>query len=147
MAVRVRLAVIPSADEALHDLGTFPFVASYLFFAGGRHSSTVTELFRLIERLEELHIEVQGMISSPHLAATLLFDVSWRWSQYPNRCVEALDLEVVEVPGGSVPFSLEPILVDMEGGALHWNNPPSFTGLPCRSRAARRRECPQEWRR
>ena len=147
MAVRVRLAVIPSADEALHDLGTIPFFALHLFSAGGRHSSTVTELFRLIERLEELHTEVQGMISSPHLSTTLLFGVSRRWSQYLNRCVEALAFEVVEAPGGSVSFSLEPTLVNMEGGGLHWTNPPSLTGRPCRSRAASRRECPQERRR
>ena len=113
MAVWVRLDVIPSADEALRDLVTFPFFALHLFSAGGHHSSTVTKLFRPIERLEELHTEVQGMISSPHLAATLLFDVSRRWSQYLNRCVEALALEVVEAPGGGVPFSLKPILVDM----------------------------------
>ena len=85
MAARIRLAVIPSADEALRDLGTFAFVASHLFSAGGRHSSAVAELFRLVERPEELHTEVQGMISSPHLATTLLFDVLWQWSQYLNR--------------------------------------------------------------
>ena len=38
MATRIRLAVIPSADEALRDLGTFAFVTSYLFSAGARHS-------------------------------------------------------------------------------------------------------------
>ena len=62
MAVRVRLSVIPSADEALRDLGTFAFVASHLFSAGRRHLSAVNKLLRLIERLEELHTEVQGMI-------------------------------------------------------------------------------------
>ena len=56
------------------------------------------------------------MISSPHLATTLLFDVSRRWSQYLNRCVAALASEVEEAPGASVPFSLEPILVYLEGG-------------------------------
>ena len=35
MATRIRLAVIPSADEALCNLGTFAFVASHLFSAGG----------------------------------------------------------------------------------------------------------------
>ena len=35
MATRIRLAVIPSADEALCDLGTFAFVASHLFSTGG----------------------------------------------------------------------------------------------------------------
>ena len=79
MAVRVRLAVIPSVAEALRDLGTFAFVTLHLFSAGRRHLSAVVELLRLIERLEELHTEVKGMISSPHLSTTLLYDV--RWSQ------------------------------------------------------------------
>ena len=65
----------PSADEALRDLGTFAFVTLHLFYAGGRHLSAVAELLRLIDRLEELHTEVQGMISSPHLYTTLLFNV------------------------------------------------------------------------
>ena len=59
---------------------------------------------------------MQEMISSPHLAPTLLFDVSRRWSQYLNRCVVASSSEVVETPGGSVPFSFEPIMVELEGG-------------------------------
>ena len=78
--------------------------------------SAVAEILRLIERLEELHTEVQGVISPPHLATTLLFDVSRRWSQYLNRCVAALASEVVKEPGASVPFYLEPILVELEGG-------------------------------
>ena len=75
--------------------------------------SAVAKILRLIEKLEELHNEVQGMTSSPYLNTTLLFDVSWRWSQYLNRCVAALALELVEAPGGKIPFSLKPILVDM----------------------------------
>ena len=89
-AAWVLLDVIPSADEALCDLATFAFVASHLFSVGGRHSSAVAELLRLIEILEELHTKVQGMISSPHLVTTLLFDVSRRWSLYLNRCVAVL---------------------------------------------------------
>ena len=81
MAARVRLAVIPYADEALRDLGTFAFVALHLFYARGRHLSAVANLPCLIEILEDLHTEVQEMISSPHLSTTLLFDVSRRWSQ------------------------------------------------------------------
>ena len=61
------------------------------------------------------------MISSPHLATELLFDVSQRWSQYLNRCVAALSSEVEEAPGGSDPFSLEPILVDLKG--VHYIGP------------------------
>ena len=73
MAVRVRLAVIPSTDESLRKLVTFAFVPSHLFSVGGRHFSAFVKLLRLIERLEELHTEVQGLISSLHLATTLLF--------------------------------------------------------------------------
>ena len=66
-AARVRLANIPSADEALHDLLIFSFVASHLFSVGRRHLSDVAELLRLIERLENIHTELQGIISPPHL--------------------------------------------------------------------------------
>ena len=79
-AARVRLAAILSAEEALRNFGTFAFVASHLFSTGGRPSSADTEILRIIERLGELHTEVQVMISSPHLATTLLFDVSRQWS-------------------------------------------------------------------
>ena len=103
MAARVGLAVTPSADEALRDLGTF---------AGGSHLSAVAELLCLIERLEELHTKVQGMISYSHLATTFLFDVSLRWSQYHNRCVAASASEVEEAPRNSV----RPIMVELEGG-------------------------------
>ena len=116
MAARVRLVVILAADKALRDLGTFAFVASHLFSTEERHLSTVAKLLRLIERLEELHTEMQGIISSPHRSTTVLFDVLWRWSQYLNRCVAALASEVEEAPGDSVPFSLKPILVELEGG-------------------------------
>ena len=78
---RIRLAVIPSADEALRDLFMFAFVASHLFSAVRRHSSAFAELLRLIERLEELHTKVRGVILSPHLAMTLIYDVLRRCSQ------------------------------------------------------------------
>ena len=77
---RVRLAVILSGDEAIHNLGTLAFVVSQLFSAGRRHSSAFADLTHLIERLEELHTEVQGMISSLHLAMTHFYDVLQRWS-------------------------------------------------------------------
>ena len=62
MSARVRLAVIPSEDDDLRELGTFAFVALHLFSAGGHHLSAVAKLLRLIERLEELHTKVQGVI-------------------------------------------------------------------------------------
>ena len=83
---------------------------------GGWHSSSVAELLRLIERLEELHTKVQGMISPPHLTTTLLFNVSRRWGLYLNRCVAASALESLYAPGCHVSFLIEPILVDLEGG-------------------------------
>ena len=52
MAARDCLEAIPSAEEALCDLGPFAFVASYLFSAGGRQFSAIVEILRLIERLE-----------------------------------------------------------------------------------------------
>ena len=59
---------------------------------------------------------MKGVISFPHLAKTVLYDVSRWWIQYLNRCVDSSALEVVEAPGGSVSFSLKPILIDLEGG-------------------------------
>ena len=106
MSAKVRLAVIPSADKALGDLGTFAFVTLHLFSVGGRHLSDVANFLCLVERFEELQNEVQGMISSPHLATTLLYDVLRLWNQYLNRCVVASSSEVVEAPGSSAPFSI-----------------------------------------
>ena len=116
MDARVRLAVILSADEALRDLGTFAFFVSHLFSACGRHSSSVADLFRLIEMMEKILTEVQGVISYHHLDTTLLFELLRQWRQYLNRCVAASAYEVVEALGASAPFSLEPIMVDLEEG-------------------------------
>ena len=52
-----------------------PLVVLHLFSTAGRYVSAVAELLCLIEILEELHTEVQGMITSPHLATTLLYHV------------------------------------------------------------------------
>ena len=116
MAARAYLTIIPSVDKALHDLGTSTFIALHLFSVDRIHLSAVAEFLCLIERLEELHTKVQGIISSPYLATTLMYNVSRRWIQYLNRYMDASALEVVEAPGDSVPFSLKPILVDLEGG-------------------------------
>ena len=56
------------------------------------------------------------MISSLHLSTTLLFDVSRQWILYLNRCVAALTSESLDAPGFQVPFLLDPIMADMEGG-------------------------------
>ena len=75
MAKRVRLSVIPSAEESLRNLGTFAFVVSHLLSTGGLHLSDFAEILRLILSLEGLHTHVQGMISYPHLVMPLLYDV------------------------------------------------------------------------
>ena len=46
--VKFQMAVIPSADESLRELGTLTFLALHLFSAGRRHSSAGAELLRLI---------------------------------------------------------------------------------------------------
>ena len=78
--------------------------------------SSVAEILRFIKRLEEIHTKVQGRISSPHLATTLIYDVSRRWSHYLNRYVAMLPSNVVEALGVSAPFSLKPIMVELEVG-------------------------------
>ena len=111
----VRLSAIRSAYEALRDLYMFAIFSLHLLSAGGSHSSAIADLLRLIEILEELHTEVQGIISSPHLVTTLLYDVSQQCNLYLNRCVAVLALEALEAPGATVPFTLDPILLEMEG--------------------------------
>ena len=115
-SARVRLSAIPSAEEALFNLGMFPFVVSHLFSEVGQHLSAVTELLCLVERLEELHTKVQGVISSPHLATKFLFGVLRWWSLYLNRCVDAFSSESLDAPGPNVPFSIKTIMVELEGG-------------------------------
>ena len=95
MSVRILLSAIPFAYETLRDIVTFEFFSLHLFSVGGRHSSAVAYLLCLSERLEELHTEVQGMITYPHLATALLYDVSQCWSLYFNMCVSASALEAL----------------------------------------------------
>ena len=51
----------------------------------------------------------------------LLYDVSHQWSIYLNSCVAELASEAIEAPGANIPFSLETILVDLEGGGAMWD--------------------------
>ena len=87
------------------------------------------------------------MISSHNLSTTLLFDVFQRWIHYLNRCVVESASDVVEAPGVITPFYLEPILVDLEGGATstqssryHWTTSlqegGQKAGMPQRATAA-----------
>ena len=66
--------------------------------------------------LEELRIETQVVITSPHVFTTLLYNVSWWWSLYLTSCVATLASEALVAPGSSVPFLIEPTLVDIDGG-------------------------------
>ena len=52
-----------------------------------------------MKSLEELYTEVQGAITSPHLAMKLLYDVSWRRSLYLYKSVAMLDSEALEELG------------------------------------------------
>ena len=113
---RVRLVAIPSADKALRDVVTPVFVAPHLFSVGGRHPSAVVELLRLIENMEEIHTKVQGMISLPHPVTTLLYNMSRLWSLYLYSCVSASASEDLEAPGSNTPFTLEPILLELDSG-------------------------------
>ena len=57
---------------------------------------------------------MQGVNFIPSSSHDTSVDVLRRWIQYLNRCVASSEVE--ESPGGSVPFSLEPILVELERG-------------------------------
>ena len=59
---------------------------------------------------------MQGIISAPHLATALIYGVLRWWSLYLNRCVDVLASEALKEPGANTPFSLEPIMVDLDGG-------------------------------
>ena len=71
----VYIESILSTDEVLSNLGTFTFVALHLFYVGGRNFQAISELLRLIERLEELQTNVQVIITSPRLSMSLLYYV------------------------------------------------------------------------
>ena len=103
-------------DEALCRLVTFDFVALHLFSSGGQQTVEVTNILHFIERLDKLHTEVQVVITSPHLSITLLYDLLRRYRLYLNRCMMASSLELLGVPRKTVHFSLEPVLLYMEGG-------------------------------
>ena len=69
------------------------------------------EILYLVEILEEIHSEVQGMITSPYLSTTLLYKVSRWWSTYLDRFVVELSSEDVVSHRSTVPLFLEPILL------------------------------------
>ena len=72
----VRLAVIPSADEALCFLAAFFFIVLHLFSAeGGGDVAAVADLLRINERLEGIYTKVKGENKPPHLATTMFYDM------------------------------------------------------------------------
>ena len=76
----------------------------------------VMELLCIIERLEDIHTKVHGMIKPLHLATKMLFDMLRRWSLYLNRCVTMSSLEDVGAPRTTVPFYVETIFLELEVG-------------------------------
>ena len=86
-ATRVHLDDITSADEALLNLDIFYFIVLHLLSVGGIHAVSVMDLLHIIERLEDIQTEVQGMITLPNLTMVLLYDISRGWSTYLNICV------------------------------------------------------------
>ena len=67
MDAGVRLDDILPVYKAFQYLGFFAFIALNLLYAVRRHLSDVANIFRLVERLKELHTKNQGTISSPHM--------------------------------------------------------------------------------
>ena len=65
-ATRVCLVAIPSAYEALCNLGTSFFVVSHFFYMGKHHMAAIMQILFLIGRLEEIHTKEHGMITYPH---------------------------------------------------------------------------------
>ena len=73
----------------------FTFVALHILFYVGRKLSAIADLLSLVERLEEIHTKVQGIISFPCLTTTLLYDVSQQWILHLNLCADASVLETL----------------------------------------------------
>ena len=59
---------------------------------------------------------MEGIITSPHLSTTLLYDLSQWWSLYLNMCVAASTVKALEAPEARVPFTLDPIFLGLQGG-------------------------------
>ena len=87
--------------------------------------SAVMEILHLVEGVEELRTEVQGIITSPCLATTLMYDVLSQWSLYLNRCVDLSVLESLETRGEWSPSIWSPSSSNWRVGAtsapfFHW---------------------------
>ena len=60
-----------------------------------------------------MQTKVQEMLTYPQLDTTLVLDVSRLWRLYLNICMAASSSEVMGDTGTMVPFSLEPIPLDL----------------------------------
>ena len=105
-------------------MGIFAFIVFHLFTEEGRHAASSTELVRIIKNLEDLHMEVQGVLMSPHLETMIIFGVSHWFLHYLNWYVVAMALEYLAAPNYAVPFSLDPVLQEMEVGRYFDPTPP-----------------------
>ena len=78
---------------------------------------------------------MQVIISPPHLVMALIFDVLRQWSLYLNRCMTASAFESLDDPRCQVPFLLDPILYELEGGRyvglIRQADPPNGSQIPC----------------
>ena len=66
-----------------------------------------------MERVEETKLGGMGIFISPLLANTLFFDIGHLFNQFLNQCVVASTSENTFFPIAAVPFSLDPILVEL----------------------------------
>ena len=80
--------------------------------------------------MEEIHTKVQEIISSPHLAMKIIYNVSRCWILYLNMCVDTLAFEALEALGSNVPILLNTILVKLEEGSLCGKDTSGTTGGP-----------------
>ena len=58
---------------------------------------------------------MQGVIISPYLAMKILIGMLRRWYLYLNHCMMVLSSEDTWFSRATVPFSVEPILLELEG--------------------------------
>ena len=68
--------MIPATEDTLLNLVTFDLVTLRLFVAVAVYYAALMDLLYLIDSLDEFHTEVQGVITSPLISTTLLFNTS-----------------------------------------------------------------------
>ena len=81
-SLKVHLEVIPTAYYSLYKLVTFSFVASFILSAVLFHATLVVDILRIFEIVEELNIEVQGMLALSKLTTNQIFDMRRHFSYF-----------------------------------------------------------------